>query len=259
MIGFANRSSAGLRGTARLGAVPWPMSGVMDHPSLGRVKYSIKEVSDDPDQQVAETIGLMRQYANEDAGNLGLQADVAAAWQSDDAIGDTFNYLRRNGARGMQFVPDETNGAPFESAVHGFTDFDVQQPGGWRPVVETLIRPADQCLLPNPQGDCDDFAQYGAAHLMARGVPCSYATVGVEPQDPSVYSHVYLVAYPKDGPYGGMRVPLDLSHGPQVGWECPNPWGKFQEWPLAGGLGLVGWGLLIGGGLLAWRAMRRVA
>lgn len=249
MIAFAARSSAD-RGTAHLGAVPFPLSGVVDHPSLGRVKYSIKEVSDDPDEQVAETIALMRQYANEDAGNPGFQADVAAAWKSDDAIGDTFNYLRRNGGRGMQFVPDETNGAPFESA---------ERPGGWRPVVETLIRPADQCLLSNPQGDCDDFAQYGAAHLMARGVPCSYATVGVEPQDPSVYSHVYLVAYPKDGPYAGMRVPLDLSHGPQVGWECPNPWGKFQEWPLAGGFGLVGWGLLIGGAWLGYRALRRAA
>lgn len=226
------------------------MQGVMDHPSLGRVKYSIKEVSDDPDEQVAETIGLMRQYANEDASNPTLQQDVAQAWRSDDAIGDTFNYVRRDGARGMRFVADESTGAAFQEVGH---------PGGWRPVVETLIRPADQALLPNPQGDCDDFAQYGAGHLLARGVPCAYATVGVEPQDPGVYSHVYLVAYPKDGPYAGMRVPLDLSHGPSVGWECPNPWGKFMEWPLDAGLGVVGWGLLLGSGYLAWRALRRAA
>ena len=219
----------------------------MDHPSLGRVKYSIKEVSDDPDEQVAETIGLMREYANQDAANPILLSDAARAFQSEDAIGDTFNYLRRGGTRGMQFVQDESTGAPFSS------------PGGWRPVVETLIRPADQALLPNPQGDCDDFSQYGAAHLLARGVPCAYATVGVEPDDPSVYSHVYLIAYPKDGPYAGMRVPLDLSHGPSVGWECPNLWGKFTEWPLAGGIGLFGWGLLLGGAYLGWRALRRAA
>jgi hypothetical protein len=226
------------------------MAGVMDHPALGRVKYSIKEVGDDPDEQVAETIGLMRGYANQDSRDPNLQADVARAWRSGDAIGDTFNYLRRHGRRGMQFVPDESTGAAFDSVGH---------PGGWRPVVETLIRPADQCLLPNPQGDCDDFAQYGAAHLLARRVPCSYATVGVEPQDPGVFSHVYLVAYPQDGPYAGMRVPLDLSHGPQVGWECPNPWGKFMEWPLDGGLGVLGWGLLIGGGWLAYKALQRRA
>ena len=245
MIGFASPivSSAAVRGTA-LGSLP--RTGWMDHPSLGRVKYSIKEVGDDPNEQVAATIGLMREYAGADAYDPGLQADVSRAWRSDDAIGDTFNYLRKGGERGMQFVPDESTGAPFESA---------ERPGGWRPVVETLIRPADQALLPNPQGDCDDFSQYGAAHLLARGVPCSYATVGVEPTDPNVFSHVYLVAYPKDGPYAGQRVPLDLSHGPYVGWEAPNPWGKFCEWPLAGS-GLFEWGLMAAGGYLLYRVLK---
>ena len=52
----------------------------------------------------------MRQYANEDAADANLQSDVARAWRSDDAIGDTFSYLRRHGGRGMQFVSDELTG-----------------------------------------------------------------------------------------------------------------------------------------------------
>lgn len=230
-----------------LNAAPHPVSGSMYHPALGQVRYSLQETSDDPDQQVADTIGLMRTYANQDAANPILQEDVARAWQSDDAIGDTFAYLRRDGARGMRFVRDESTGQPFE-----------QGPGGWRPIVEALIRPADQALLANPQGDCDDFAQYGAGHLLSRGVPCSYATVGVDSGAPQTFTHVYLVAYPKDGPYAGQRVPMDLSHGPHPGWEVPNPFGKFREWPLSGGLGIVGWGFLAVGGYLIYRALKGV-
>src|SRR5262249_5127452 len=104
------------------------VTGVMTHPTLGVGRYSIKEGSDDPDQQVAETIAVMRDYANEDRYDRALTEDVQRAYRSENALEDTFHYLRRNGTRGMQFVRDETTGAPFES----------NQPGGWRPVVETL-------------------------------------------------------------------------------------------------------------------------
>ncbi len=39
-----------------------PLSGVIDHPALGQVRYQIQETSSDPDAQVEQTIGLMRQY-----------------------------------------------------------------------------------------------------------------------------------------------------------------------------------------------------
>lgn len=211
------------------------------------VRYELRQTSDDPDQQVADTISLMRSYAAEDARSGAVLADSAQAAVSSDPIADTWNYLNRgSGARQMQFVRDEQTSAPAE------------QIGQWRPCIETLIRPVDQAVLPNPQGDCDDFAMYGAAHLMARDVPCSFATVAADGRDPSVYSHVYLVAYPKQGPYAGMRVPMDLSHGPYLGWEVPNQYGKFREWPCSG-LGLLGWGLIAGGTYLLYRSLRRAA
>jgi hypothetical protein len=222
------------------------MRGVMDHPSLGVVRYSATPTSEDPDQQVADTISLMRQYAGEDARSPVIASDVAQAQVSNDPIADTWNYINRySGTRGMRFTRDEAIAS--------------QVPiGQWRPCVETLIRPVDQAMLPNPQGDCDDFAMYGAAHLQARGVPCSFATVAADGRDPNAYSHVYLVAYPSWGPYAGMRVPMDLSHGSYLGWEVPNAYGKFCEWSCSG-IGVVGWGLLLSGGYLLYRSLRRAA
>lgn len=219
----------------------------MQHPTLGVVRYQLTEVSDDPDQQVADTIGLMRGYALEDSAHPLILRDVNVAARSGDAIGDTFNYLRRSGARGMRFVRDEETGAPFE------TD---DQPGGWRPVVETLIRPADQSVCAPAQGDCDDFSMYGAAHLAARGVPCSFATVAADAKTPDQFTHVYLVAYPAAGPYAGMRVPLDLSHGPAPGWEVPNRFGKLVEWPINRGPSLLSLGIWAGGAYLLYRALK---
>ena len=200
----------------------YPMQGTLVHPSLGPVRYQITEVSDDPDTQVAQTITLMRQYAVEDSGNPTLLTEVMGT-AAGDPIDDTWRYLnRRDGIRSMAFVHDEQTGAPWADL------------GQWRPVVETLMRPVDQAAISNPQGDCDDFSMYGAAHLLARGVDCSYCTVAADPNDPSIYSHVYLVAYPTSGRYAGQRVPLDLSHGPYPGWETANRFGKRKEWSLTG-------------------------
>jgi hypothetical protein len=213
----------------------------INHPSLGKVRYELTEVSDDPDTQVAQTIALMKRYALEDSSHPILINDASAAVQSMDPISDTFEYLRRNGGRGMQFVRDEDIGSPFAD--------------GWRPLVEALIRPADQALLSSPQGDCDDFSMYGAAHLLARGVPCSFATVAASDSDPSAYSHVYLVAYPKSGPYAGQRVPLDLSHGPYPGWEVPNRFGKRAEWGVDHTSDILLWGLALGGAYLLYKGL----
>ncbi len=199
----------------------YPMHGMVNHPAIGLVPYTITEVADDPDTQVQQTIGLMSQYAMEDSTNPLLLADSATCRVSNDPAEDVWRYLsRKDGVRQMSFVHDEDTARPWG---------DI---GRWRPIVETLIRPVDQVVLPNPQGDCDDFSMYGAAHLLARGVPCCFCTVAADGSDPSIYSHVYLVAYPQTGPRAGQRVPLDLSHGPTVGWETENRFGKRKEWPV---------------------------
>lgn len=204
-----------------------PLSGITEHPDLGRLPYLIEEVPDDPDQQVAQVIGKMRKQSRLGAQSPIVQEDVYRAWQSDDALADTFEYLKRDGGRGMRFVRDEITALPFSRFENA--------PGGWRPFVEAIVTPEHLASCANPQGDCDCFCTYGAAHLKVRDVPCSYATVAADDIDPYMFSHVYLVAYPKSGPYAGMRVPMDLSHGPELGWEVPNRFGRLVEWPVDGG------------------------
>ena len=198
----------------------YPM-GTVHHPVLGKVQWRVDVVSDDPDTQVEQTIALMRRYAIEDSASPLLNMDAQVA-KRGDPVDDTWAYLsRKEGVRSMHFVHDEDTGAPWADM------------GRWRPVVETLMRPCDQVVAPQPQGDCDDFSMYGAAHLLTRGVPCSFVTVAADSADPSIYSHVYLAAYPRTGKYAGRRVPLDLSHGGSVGWETANKYGKRREWPVS--------------------------
>jgi hypothetical protein len=221
-------------------------SGTFDHPELGPVLYEVTEVSDNPDIQVEQVIGMMKRYAYSDSSSSLFHRDVqtCADQGTGDPIQDVWSYLnRQSGTRGMRFVSDEQTGAAFDQSPRF----------SWRPLAEALIRPVDEAWLPNPQGDCDDFSMYGAAHLLARGVPCSYATVAADELDPSLYSHVYLVAYPKEGSYAGQRVPLDLSHGHFPGWETESRFGKFREWPVTGGFGVLGLGLLFAAGILIYR------
>ena len=116
-------------------------------------------------------------------------------------------------------------------------DFDIAQDlqsddPRKRSIVETFIPPAVQALLIQLRGsgveDCDGFTMYGACLLLALGVPVSMCTVSAERSTPGLFSHVYLVAY-----WNGMRIPMDLSHGPCPGWECPNL-GRVREWVVSG-------------------------
>lgn len=218
---------------------------MLDHPDLGLCAYRLTQVSDDPDTQVSQVIDYMRAYANEDSRSPLIVSDAALAHSMGvgDPCDDTWTYLARHGGiRSMQFQRDEATAAP--------VDLDR-----WNPIVETLIRPADQAMLGQPVGDCDDFAMYGAAHLLSAGVPCSFVTVAADPNEPRMFSHVYLVAYPKDGRYAGMRVPLDLSHGHYLGWEHRESF-RIQERPLRTPVSsLLGIGLAVGvGGYLLYRA-----
>ncbi len=196
-----------------------PRSGMLEHPELGLCSYKLTEVSFDPETQVRQVIGLMRDYACEDASSPSIKGDAGAALLTGDPITDTWNWIaRRGGYRGMSFQRDEQIAAPL----------DIND---WNPIVETLIRPADQAGLPNPTGDCDDFAMYGAAHLMSLGVPCSFVTIAADANAPQIFSHVYLAAYPKTGQYAGMRVSMDLSHGYYPGWEHGEIF-RIEEWPV---------------------------
>lgn len=205
---------------------------MFDHPQLGRVNFTAAAMPDNPDAQVDQTIALMRRYALEDSRSPQIAADVRHALGTMDTgrwrttagwpLEALFTWVKHK----IRFTQDADLGQPLEQAG--------VLPAG-NPVVEVLIRPVDISLGAG-HGDCDDFSMYLAAMLCAVGIPCSFATVAADPAIPGQYSHVYVVAYP-DGPSGRgshQRIPMDTSHGPYLGWEVPNQYGKLREWPICG-------------------------
>ena len=188
------------------------------HPGLGQqVNYSAQEVSDDPDEQVAQVIGIMSRYVREDAGTPQLRLALNQALSEApgvDLIPAVYSHVKRR----LSFVRDEVTAEPFSFLP--------------LPIVETFIRPVDMAGLANKQGDCDDYVMYLAALLKTAGVPVSFVTVKADERDPSQWSHVYVAAYPQDG-----RIALDASHGDYPGWEAGNvyqrkEWGIERRWEL---------------------------
>jgi len=198
------------------------------------VRYSLELASDDPDEQVQQVISTMARYVREDARSIPIRQEAAALVSSGgDSLSAVFHHVKHR----MRFVRDETLGRPWEEA-------------SGIPVAEVLVRPVDMATagasynIPAAQGDCDDYVMYAAALLRAMGIETRFVTLAADPQDPSRYSHVYLVAYHQD-----QRIPLDVSHGDYPGWEAPNYYGKRREWgvedrswiALAFVLGAAGW------------------
>lgn len=186
-------------------------------------------MSDDPDTQVAQVIGMMRRLAVEDGDAPSIKD---AAHQIVAQYGEPLSGVHRYVSGLMGFTADENTAAPL-------------QPSFRDPIVETLVRPVDVLTSATQCGDCDDFTMFGASLLRALDIPCAFVTVAADPQAPDIFSHVYLAAYPTTGPYRGTRVPMDCSHGPQVGWETQMQF-RRAEWPVTR-CAVMPW--LVGGGL----------
>ena len=83
---------------------------------------------------------------------------------------------------------------------------------------QLLIVPAVVLRSLNPEGDCSTFSMLLAAMLEALGVRWELVTVAVQPEDRTLYSHVFVRAVLADG----ARLTLDGSHGLYPGWEVPR-------------------------------------
>lgn len=212
------------------------------HERLGRVRMMVTELGPWPDQQVARTVGVMKARAVEDAGDPAFKtraAGIAGMGGDLDKVGRIYNHVKGS----IRFERDE----PIAAGIAGISD-----PGN---VVEVIIRPVDMAGYVEKGiavGDCDDFSMYLAAMLEAVGVPSAFVTVAADGQAPEQYSHVYVVAWPRDEDGERVRVACDASHGEYPGWEVPNQFGKLREWPVGEcGDGLV---TLLMGVAAAWGA-----
>lgn len=198
-----------------------PPAGVVDHPVYGQVRYTVEQLSDDPDEQVAQTIRRMQTLAVTDASSPEIQRDLA---EIREGIGRTGNDLVEGiywwVKSRLRFQQDSVTGGPVW-ALGALGEDGV--------IAESLIRPVDMSSLPAGAkvGDCDDYSMYVASLLEAARIPWAFVTVAASSRDPEVYSHVYVAAYPD-----GMRVPLDASHGPAPGWEASQgyPVWRQTEW-----------------------------
>jgi hypothetical protein len=70
-----------------------------------------------------------------------------------------------------------------------------------------------------------------AAFLTVFGIPYEFVTVAANPNEPEIFSHVYLYAVLPDG----SRLPLDASHGDYPGWQVPSAHvSRRQVWDADG-------------------------
>ena len=218
-------------------------TGTSDHPVFGPVGFRGEELGWDADQQVVRTLGIMGQRVREDASDPGFcswaQYVVGAApgQLSDmDVVEAAYSHVK--GA--LKFQRDEVTGA----GVGGYPTEEV---------VEVLIRPREMAKFVQQgvgMGDCDDFTMYLAGILTCYGIPCEFCTVAADSRAPSNFSHVYLVAFPRNDQGVRGRIALDASHGEYPGWEVPNMYGRIKQWPVTGISGVGGLG-----GIVCWAAL----
>lgn len=194
------------------------------HSELGPVRYQLREIGSNPDAQVAQTIELMRARAKEDAQHPWFRSR-AARLLSGGSETDQVARAHAHTKQSIRFQQDEDTGGGIRGLeLHGDE------------LIEVIMRPLDMATYVDNHkavGDCDDFSMYVACLLEAVGIPCGFVTVAADPRDPSQYSHVYAVAYPRDEFGRRVRVPIDASHGEYAGWEVADRFGKFREWPVS--------------------------
>ena len=218
----------------------------MFHPSFGHeIQVDVGTLSEDPDEQVAQVIGMMLDYSDVDANSPEILHDArqACIQANGDCIRGNFDDVKKR----IAFIQDEDVSEPFTGWLDG-------------PIPEVLVRPVDMRRMANPQGDCDCFSMTIRSRLLALGIPTKFCTVAVDPDDPARFSHVYAVADCSNGrcgPNWDGRVALDTSHMPGPGFEAPNPFGKRAEWPGISGFEMFGLVLIIGavgwGAFQMWR------
>ena len=213
------------------------------------LKYSVVQLPDEADAQVAATIRLMQQYVCEDcqSGPIKYDAAVAVAGNPNDPLAAVHSHVRSR----MFFKSDEASTDSFRWMLP--TD------GREHRFIECLRRPIDVSFeyantnQPVP-GDCDCQSLYCAALLKALGIDCAFVTIGASTEDPTVFSHIYVCAF-----YRGQRVYLDCSHGQYAGWHAYKDGMRYQEWPVVdrSSWGALGLGIALAG-YWAWRNRREI-
>lgn len=181
------------------------------------------------DRSVADTIALMGGHVRNAASSIQIKQALEQAGclqgglTEDEVIEKVFNYVKGR----IQFVEDDVQLANV-----------FEQPQS----KEFLITPPTLLTMPVPMGDCDDFSMLVCSMLIAKGVGCDFVTIAANRDNPTEFSHVYCMARTRDG----RSIPVDASHGKNVGWEKLGV-SRKQIWPVFNwGIGKGGMGMVMG-------------
>jgi hypothetical protein len=89
--------------------------------------------------------------------------------------------------------------------------------------LQLLIEPAVLVRMRRMQGDCAIYTMLICALLDCFNVPWEIVTLAVDPEQPTIFSHVFPRVVLPDG-----RIALDASHGRYPGWQVPRS-RRFRE------------------------------
>lgn len=190
------------------------MQGAFTPTPDGR-RWSAVQTSFNADDQVEQTIPLIRAYAKADSTHPYIVAAAAAAPGRT-----TVERAWRSAKQYLTFKDDQS--------VAGLAGVDTGDD-----IIEVLQRPADVAEQYNMTGgapvpgDCDDYSMFVASIARAIDPDCdiNFVCVAAEANAPGVLSHIYVTI---DG------VPCDASHGLYPGWEVPREHiTRRVEYPLS--------------------------
>lgn len=191
--------------------------------------------SPDSDTATAQTIEIMAGHVRAAARDRLVQETARRALDQFGGLASAGAGGTDGGIRSPEVTARAIAGAAFwwckvyVRFVHH--EFIIRQRLGESGHLQGLISPDVLVRMNNPEGDCAIFSECVAAFLTALGVPCEFVTVAVNPNEPQIFSHVYLYAVMPDG----SRLPLDASHGLYPGWQVPSSdVSRRQVWDASG-------------------------
>jgi hypothetical protein len=171
-------------------------------------EYDRPMLSDDV--ETAQTVGMMDEYADQDAGARSV---IDATHEALDTAGLTLASDPEAIARAIFWFLKRTIRY-------------VDTPGTSPLVDQTLITPTAILSMPEPIGDCPQFSMLAAAMFRVCCIPCYFVTIAAERSFPDQFSHVYNTVEVAPGQF----MPFDSSNGPEPGAEYAMPF-KRRVWP----------------------------
>lgn len=180
--------------------------------------------SPDPDTATAQTIAIMCGHVRKASADEVVKQTAGRAAEQFAGLAGT----------GRQDVYSLATAAfwwckVFIKFVHH--ELIIRQRLGESGHLQGLISPEVLVRMEHPEGDCAIFTECVCAFLRVFGIPYEIVTVAVSPDEPTIFSHVYLYAVLPDG----TRLPLDASHGDYPGWQVPSAHvSRRQVWDANG-------------------------